>query len=80
MTPRGVGAATPTGGVMNRQLNRSFIAVCASVAVAVAMVLAVVVTASAQARGVAPEATERFEVATIRQNKGPECPGRLGVD
>ena len=56
---------------MNRQLNRSFIAVCASVAVAVAMVLAVVVTASAQARGVAPEATERFEAASIKQNKDP---------
>ena len=30
-----------------------------------------VVTASAQARGVGPEATERFDVATVRQNKEP---------
>ena len=63
---------------MNRQLNRSFIArVCVAVSVAVAVVLAVVgaraasATASAQAQGVVPETTERFEAASIKQNKDP---------
>jgi uncharacterized protein (TIGR03435 family) len=36
-----------------------------------AMVLAVVVFASAQAQGVVPGATERFDAASIKQNKDP---------
>ena len=59
---------------MNGHLNRSFIA-RASVAVSVALVVLAAlttggVTASAQAQGVA-EATERFEAASIKQNKNP---------
>src|SRR4051812_44855918 len=41
------------------------------VAVSVAVVLAVVVTASAQAQAVARGATDRFEAASIKQNKDP---------
>jgi uncharacterized protein (TIGR03435 family) len=56
-------------------------------AVSVALVVLAVpvtmgVTASAQGRGVAPEAAERFEVATVKQNKsgeiGPRFSGRPG--
>ena len=59
---------------MNRQLNWSFTArtcVAVSVAVVLAVVMTVVVTASAQAQGVVPGATERFEAASIKQNKDP---------
>ena len=57
---------------------------CLAVSVAL-VVLAVPVTmgvTSAQGRGVAPEAAERFEVATVKQNKsgeiGPRFSGRPG--
>ena len=61
------------------QLNRSSIAttwVAACVALVVLAALTGVVTASAQVRGVVPEATERFDVATVRQNKEP-VPGAV---
>ena len=49
----------------------------ASVALVVlAALMTGVVTASAQVRGVVPEATERFDVATVRQNKEP-VPGAV---
>jgi uncharacterized protein (TIGR03435 family) len=61
---------------VNKQLNWSFIArTCVAVSVAVAVVLAVVMSvvmiASAQTQGVVSEATERFEAASIKQNKDP---------
>jgi uncharacterized protein (TIGR03435 family) len=61
---------------MNRQLNWSFTAsTCVAISVAVAVVLAVVmtvvVTSSAQAQGLVAEPTDRFEAASIKQNKNP---------
>jgi hypothetical protein len=55
---------------MNRQLKGSSTArTC--VAVSVGVVLPVIVAASAHAQGVVPGATERFEAASIKQNKDP---------
>jgi len=61
---------------MNKQLNWSFTAsTCVAMSVAVAVVLAVVmtvvVTSSAQAQGLVAEPTDRFEAASIKQNKNP---------
>ena len=55
---------------MSRQLDGSFTSrACA--AVSVAMVLAVAVSASARAQGVGPGAMEKFDAASIKQNKDP---------
>jgi uncharacterized protein (TIGR03435 family) len=62
--------------IMTNRVGRSLnvgtkvaLAAAAMTALILPVVVGAIVTASAQVRGVVPEATERFEVATIRPNK-----------
>jgi bla regulator protein BlaR1 len=69
--------------MMNRVGRRLNVATKVALAAAAIAVLTLPVIAGAlgpvaQVRGVVPEATERFEVATIRQNKGPAVSGPVG--
>ena len=69
--------------MMNRVGRRLNLATKAALAAAAMTVLTLPVVVGAmspvaQVRGIVPEATERFEVATIRQNKGPAVSGPVG--
>jgi bla regulator protein BlaR1 len=69
--------------MMNRVGRRLNVATKAALAAAVMTVLTLPVVVGAmspvaQVRGIVSEATERFEVATIRQNKGPAVSGPVG--